>query len=50
MATLMFNQNIWRKDDLVSATPRAFIYPLFLAFLFYWCRKFLFPCLITIEL
>ena len=32
MATLMFNQNIWRKDDLVSATPRAFIYPLFLAF------------------
>ncbi len=50
MATLMFNQNIWRKDDLVSATPRAFIYPLFLAFLFYLCRKSLFPCLITIVL
>ncbi|MGB3636766.1 MAG: hypothetical protein WBA39_04125, partial [Rivularia sp. (in: cyanobacteria)] len=50
MATLMFNQNIWRKDDLVSATPRAFIYPLFLAFLFYLCRKSLFPCLITILL
>ncbi len=48
MATLMFNQNIWRKDDLVSATPRAFIYPLFLAFLFYFCRKSLFPCLVTI--
>ncbi len=48
MATLMFNQNIWRKDDLVSATPRAFIYPLFLAFLFYLCRKSLFPCLVTI--
>ncbi len=50
MATLMFNQNIWRKDDLVSATPRAFIYPIFLAFLYYLCRKSLFPCLITIIL
>ena len=50
MATLMFNQNIWRKDDLVSATPRAFIYPLFLAFLYYLCRKSLFACLITIVL
>ncbi len=48
MATLMFNQNIWRKDDLVSATPRAFIYPIFLAFLFYLCRKSLLPCLVTI--
>ncbi len=48
MATLMFNQNIWRKDDLISATPRAFIYAIFLAFLFYLCRKSLFPCLVTI--
>lgn len=35
MTTLMFNQALWMKDDLASATPRAFIYPLFLAFLYY---------------
>ncbi len=50
MATLMFNQNIWMKDDLISATPRAFTYPLLLAFLFYLCRKSLLPCLIVIVL
>ncbi len=50
MATLMLNQNIWMKDDLISATPRAFTYPLFLAFLYYLCRKSLFPCLVTIIL
>lgn len=36
IASVVFNQTIWMKDDLVSATPRAFVYPLFLAFLFYW--------------
>ncbi|MEO1376301.1 MAG: hypothetical protein AAFW70_18755 [Cyanobacteria bacterium J06635_10] len=50
MATLMFNQNTWMKDDLISATPRAFLYPLFVAFLYYLCRKSLFPCLFTIVL
>jgi hypothetical protein len=35
LATLILNQSMWMKDDLVSATPRAFLYPLVLAFLFY---------------
>lgn len=38
MASVLFNQTVWMKDDLVSATPRAFVYPLFLAFLFYWVQ------------
>lgn len=33
LTTLMLNQHLWLNDDLVSATPRAFVYPLFAAFL-----------------
>ena len=39
VATLLLNQSLWMKDDLVSATPRAFVYPLFLAFLYYLLRQ-----------
>ncbi|MGV0029192.1 hypothetical protein [Phormidesmis priestleyi] len=35
MAMLLLNQSLWFKDDLSSATPRAFVYPLFLALLYY---------------
>lgn len=35
LTTLILNQNIWLKDDLISATPRAFVYPTFAAFLYY---------------
>ena len=38
-ATLLLNQILWMKEDLVSATPRAFAYPLFLAFLYYLLRR-----------
>ncbi len=50
IATVMLNQNLWVKDDLVSATPRAFVYPLFFAFLYYLLRCSLFSCLIAIAL
>lgn len=50
LSTLLFNQNIWIKDDLISATPRAFTYPLLLAFLYYLSRKSLLPCVATIVL
>lgn len=39
VAMLLLNQSLWFKDDLASATPRAFIYPLFLAFLYYLLRR-----------
>jgi hypothetical protein len=48
-ATLL-NQNLWMRDDLVSATPGAFFYPIFLAFLYYLLRSSLLPCLMTIAL
>ncbi len=35
-ATLLLNQTLWMKDDVVSATPRAFVYPLFVASLYAW--------------
>ncbi|MEL6458467.1 MAG: hypothetical protein AAFQ91_09480 [Cyanobacteria bacterium J06621_15] len=50
LSTLLLNQNIWIKDDLISATPRAFTYPFLLAFLYYLSRKSLLPCLATIVL
>lgn len=39
LSVLLLNQNIWLKDDLVSASPRAFVYPLFAAFLYYLARR-----------
>ncbi|MEB3232224.1 MAG: hypothetical protein VKJ64_14535, partial [Leptolyngbyaceae bacterium] len=38
IACVLLNQTLWMKDDLVSATPRAFVYPVFLAFWFYWSQ------------
>ncbi|HIK09183.1 MAG TPA: hypothetical protein IGS52_02765 [Oscillatoriaceae cyanobacterium M33_DOE_052] len=50
MASLILNQSLWMKDDLASATPRAFVYPLFLAFLLFLLEGSLLPCLGTIIL
>ncbi|CAN5399384.1 hypothetical protein BH20VER3_BH20VER3_10840 [soil metagenome] len=38
LATLLFVQCLWLNSDLSSATPRAFFYPLFIAFLYYQMR------------
>ena len=38
------------EDDLASGTPRAFIYPLLLAFLYYLMRRSQFPCMVVIVL
>ena len=49
--SLLLNQIIWLKDDVISATPRAFVYPFFLAFLYYFSRKSWLPsCLAIIFL
>lgn len=39
MAAWLLNQVMWLNDDLISATPRAFVYPLFLAFLYYLLKR-----------
>ncbi|ACK71944.1 conserved hypothetical protein [Gloeothece citriformis PCC 7424] len=50
LGSLLLNQNLWLKDDLVTATPRAFLYPLFMGFLYYLLRRSFWPCLLTIAL
>lgn len=50
ITTLLLNQNLSMRDDLVSATPRAFIYLFFIAFLYYLLRRSLLLCLSAIAL
>ncbi|MGB3533766.1 MAG: hypothetical protein WBA13_09635 [Microcoleaceae cyanobacterium] len=50
ITTLLLNQTLWMEDDIISATPRAFIYPLFIAFLYYLIEKRLFAILLIIAL
>ncbi|ASC74014.1 hypothetical protein XM38_049880 [Halomicronema hongdechloris C2206] len=50
VACLLLNQGLWMEDDLVSATPRAFLYPFFAAFLYYLLRNAVVPCLIALAL
>ncbi|MEL6493746.1 MAG: hypothetical protein AAFQ41_01320 [Cyanobacteria bacterium J06623_7] len=49
-ACLLLNQNLWLLDDLVSGTPRAFLYLLFLGFIYHLLRRQLLPCLLFIVL
>ena len=48
--SLLLNQILWMNDDIISGTPRAFVYPFFLAFLYYFSRKTWFPCCLAIAL
>lgn len=50
ITTLLLNQNLWMRDGYASATPRAFLYPIFVAFLYYLLRRSWLPCLLTIAL
>jgi hypothetical protein len=50
VSSLLLNQVLWMNDDLVSATPRAFIYPLFLGFCYFLLRRSLLGCVVTIGL
>lgn len=50
LATLLFDQAVLVKDDLSSATPRAFLYPLLVVFLYYLVKRNLILCLISIFL
>ena len=50
IASLLLNQNLWMLDDLVSGTPRAFFYVLFLGFIYYLLRQNLLLCSLFIAL
>ena len=50
ISSLLLNQNLWMVDDLSSGTPRAFIYFLLLAFIYYLPKQNLLLCLLVIIL
>lgn len=50
LACLLLNQNLWLLNDLVSGTPRAFFYVLFLGFIYYLLRPQLIGYLLFIVL
>ena len=50
VSALLLNQNLWLQDGLVSGTPKAFITPLLLAFLYYFLRRSLLGVCIAIAL
>jgi len=50
LASFLLNQTWWMKDDIISGTPVAFVYPIFLAFLYFLLKRSLLPCLAAIAL
>lgn len=50
IACLLLNQYLWLRDDLVSGTAVAFIYPFFTAFLYYLLRRYLLGVCVAIAL
>lgn len=50
VGSLLMNQIIWLKDDVASGTPRAFVYPIFIAFIYYVLRSNLWGIVISIGL
>ncbi|MBF2078368.1 MAG: hypothetical protein IGR76_07565 [Synechococcales cyanobacterium T60_A2020_003] len=49
-ASVLLSQALAMTDAIFSATPKAFIYPLFLAFLYYLLRRSPLPCAISLGL
>lgn len=50
LSALLLNHYIWMRDDVVSATATAFVYPIFMAFLYYLLQRQLIATCITIAL
>ncbi len=50
LGAILFAQCLWLNSDLASATPRAFFYPFFAAFLYYQVRGATLGVLIAIGL
>jgi hypothetical protein len=50
ITTVILNQGLWMRDEIITGTSRAFLYPLFLAFIYYLLRRSFIPCIITLAL
>lgn len=44
-STLVLNQTLWLKPDIISGTPRAFLYPFFFGFLYFFLQQKTLACL-----
>jgi hypothetical protein len=50
LTTVILNQGLWMRDEIITGTSRAFLYPLFLAFIYYLLKKSFIPCMISVAL
>jgi hypothetical protein len=50
IASLFLNQALWLEDDIITGASRSFLYPLFLAFLYYLLKRSPIPCLVCLML
>jgi hypothetical protein len=50
LTTIILNQGLWMRDEIITGTSRAFLYPLFLAFIYYLLKKSFIPCMISLAL
>jgi hypothetical protein len=50
LTTLILNQGLWMRDEIITGTSRAFLYPLFLAFVYYLLKQSLIACMISVAL
>jgi len=50
VGSFLLNQSLWMRNGLVSATPRAFTAPLFVAFIYFQLRGSRLASLVTIAL
>jgi hypothetical protein len=50
VTTLILNQGLWMRDEIITGTSRAFLYPLFLAFVYYLLKRSFIPCMISLAL
>ena len=50
VTTLLFNQNLWRQEGLISGTARDFVYPIFFIFLYFLLKRSLLKVCLAILL
>lgn len=50
IATLILNQALWLRHDIVATAPKAFLYPFCFAFIYYLLKQKLIPLLFVIAL
>jgi hypothetical protein len=50
LTTVILNQGLWMRDEIITGTSRAFLYPLFLAFIYYLLKKSFILCIISVAL